>query len=158
MEIAVSGWQHFDESLEYRFEFDFKDLKAKKRDSEFGEIVEDGVSSRLFLKMFGTLSDLKFTWDTEAKKAYKKEQNEQEKASVKSMLKSEFGLFKKDTTVGDYQQNEKVRERISIDCGEDTLKTQEELKTRNRVIHDKFKKIREANKPKEEKLIIEIDG
>jgi hypothetical protein len=155
LNLTVSGWQHFDERLEYRFEFDFKDLKNQvKTKNEFGEIVEDGNSIRLFLKMFGNLSNIQMAWDQAARKAYKKEQREQEKQDIKSMLKSEFGLFKKDTTVQKYQPSSKPKEQIEIDFGNEGEKDVEEKKSE---INTKFKKLRKKNEDEKEKVVIEFE-
>ena len=156
MDLAVSGWQHFDESLEYRFEFDFKDLKQQNRDAQFGEIREDGISTRLFLKMFGSLSQLQFSWDSEAKKAYRQEQREQQKQDVKSILKSEFGLFKKDSSVQSFQKTVAPRERIEIDFGENNP-APADVERKKREINQKFNKVRKDNQRKDEKVIIEFD-
>lgn len=156
MDLVVSGWQHFDESLEYRFEFDFKDLKQNTRDAQFGEINEDGISTRLFLRMFGTLDQLQFAWDGEAKKAHKQEQREQQKQDVKSMLKTEFGMFKKDTIVQTYQKTQAPKERIELDFG-DATPTTPNVEKKKREINDKFNKIRKENQSKKENVVLEFE-
>lgn len=156
MDLVVSGWQHFDETLEYRFEFDFKDLKQQTRDAQFGEIRQDGISTRLFLKMYGSLSVLKFAWDSEAKKAHRQEQREQEKQDVKSILKSEFGLFKKDSSVQRFEKTVAPRERIEIDFGDETP-SPPDIEKKKREINQKFNKVRKDNQRKDEKVVIEFD-
>ena len=49
--------------------------------------------------MYGNLSDLKFKLDKEEKKTARKEAIQEEKKELKSILKQEFGLFKKDSTI-----------------------------------------------------------
>lgn len=155
LNLTVSGWQHFDERLEYKFEFDFRELKNQvNAKNEFGEIVNDGNSIRLFLKMFGTLSNIQIAWDQAARKAYKKEQREQEKQDIKSMLKSEFGLFKKDTTVQKYVQSTKPKERIEIDFGNEN---DNDVKDKKSEIDSKFKKMRKKNEAEKEKVVIEFE-
>lgn len=156
MNLVVSGWQHFDESLEYHFEFDFKELKQQTRDAQFGEIKSDGISTRLFLKMFGTLSKLQFVWDSDAKKAYKQEQRDQQKQDIKSVLKSEFGLFKKDSSVQTFQKVNGPREIITIDFGDENPPAPN-VEKKKREINDKFNKIRKENQKKDEKVVIEFD-
>jgi hypothetical protein len=156
MNLVVSGWQHFDESLEYHFEFDFKELKQQTRDTQFGEIKSDGISTRLFLKMFGTLSNLQFAWDSDAKKAYKQEQREQQKQAIKSVLKSEFGLFKKDTAAQMFQKANGSKEIITIDFGEENPPAPN-VEKKKREINDKFNKIRKENQKKDDKVVIEFD-
>lgn len=155
LNLTISGWQHFDERLEYKFEFDFKELKNQvKTKNEFGDIVEDDNSIRLFLKMFGSLSNIQMAWDQAARKAYKKEQREQEKQDIKGMLKSEFGFFKKDTSVQKYQQNIKAKERIEIDFGNDIDSDVQEKKSE---IDNTFKKLRKKNASEKEKVVIEFE-
>jgi hypothetical protein len=156
LDLVVSGWQNFDESLEYRFEFDFKDLKRELQKNEFGEVEEDKISTRLFLKMFGSLSNLQFAWDSEARKAFKKEQREQQKQDAKSILKTEFGLFKKDSTVGLYQKTQQPKERIEIDFGDENP-PQPNVEKKKREINQKFNKIRKENQNKQEKVVLEFE-
>lgn len=156
MDLVVSGWQHFNETLEYHFEFDFKDLKQQNRDSQFGEVKQDGLSTRLFLKMFGSLSKLQFAWDSDARKAHKQEQRKQEKQEVKGMLKSEFGLFKKDSTVQNYQKVQAPKETITIDFG-DEAPASPNVEKKKREINDKFNKVRKENQKKDEKVVIQFD-
>lgn len=155
LNLTISGWQHFDERLEYKLEFDFKELRNQvKEKNEFGDIVEDNNSIRLFLKMFGTLSNIQMSWDQAARKAYKKEQREQEKQDIKGMLKSEFGFFKKDTSVQKYQQSIKPKERIEIDFGNDI---DTDVKEKKSEIDNKFKKLRKKNETEKEKVVIEFE-
>jgi hypothetical protein len=155
MDLVVYGWQHFDESLEYHFEFDFRDLKQKNKDSEFGNAVDDGVATRLFLKMFGTLSNLQFAWDSDARKQFKKEQREQETQELKNMFKSEFGMFKKDSTVQRYQPSTKPQEVIEIDFGEGEENVDVEQKKKR--IDENYKRIKKKNSTKTEEVIIEFE-
>lgn len=155
MDLVVSGWQHFDESLEYRFEFDFKDLKENTRDAQFGEVKQDGISTRLFLKMFGTISKLQFAWDNDAKKVHKQEQREKQRQDVKSMLKGEFGMFKKDTSIQSFQKTQVPKERIELDFGDDTPPAPN-VDKKKREINDKFNKLRKENQTKKENVTIEF--
>lgn len=156
MDLVVYGWQHFDESLEYHFEFDIKELRKNNRDAQRVEIKQDLISTRLFLKMFGTLSNPQFSWDSDAKKAYKQEQRTQEKQDVKGMLKSEFGLFKKDSTVQRYDKTKAPKETITLDFGDETP-PQPNLEKKKKEINDKFNKIRKENKTKDEKVVFEFE-
>ncbi len=119
LNVKLSGQHDFDNNIDYRFGFRFRDLK-RDQTSEFGNIIDDGTGLLVFLRMYGNLSNPKFEWDKEAKKQNQKEYNQQEKESIKSMLKSDLGLFKKDTTVKRVQQQMVPRETISIDNGEDS--------------------------------------
>lgn len=155
MELIVYGWQHFDESLEYHFEFDFRDLKQHKKGSESAHLDDDGLAMRLFMKMFGTLSDLQFAWDSDARKQYKKEQREHEKDDIKGMFKSEFGLFKKDTIVKGYKPTAKPQEIIEIDFG--TEEDNVDVEQKKKRIEENYKRLKKKNSTKTEEVIIEFD-
>jgi hypothetical protein len=155
MDLIVYGWQHFDESLEYHFEFDFRDLKQHKKGAESVREEDDGLATRLFLKMFGTLSNLQFAWDSDARKQYKKEQREQEKEDLKGMFKSEFGFFKKDSTVQGYKPANQPQETIEIDFGADENNVDVEQKKKR--IDENYKRIKKKNSTKSQEVIIEFD-
>ena len=101
LDVEVSGKHTFDNQVDYRFGFRFKDLKQAKQ-SEFGEIIDDGTGFRVFMRMHGHIDNPTIEWDKQSRKETTKEEIEAEKKNVKSLLKSEFGLFKNDTTVQQY--------------------------------------------------------
>jgi hypothetical protein len=155
MELVVYGWQHFDESLEYHFEFDFKDLKQHKKEGEIGRTMEDGLATRLFLKMYGTLSNLQFAWDSDARKQFKKEQREQERQELRNTLKSDFSIFKKDSSTQSNRQNTKPQEIIEIDFGDEVENVDVEQKRKR--IEENYKRMKKKNSGKTEEVIIEFD-
>ncbi len=106
LNLTLEGSHSFNNDINYRIELLLNDIlgnkarEARKRQSEFGQIEDDGLGkTRLFIKMSGNLSNPDISYDTDALKSYWKEGLKKEKKVVKSMLKEEFGLFKKDTTV-----------------------------------------------------------
>ncbi len=113
LDMEISGKHTFDNKIDYRFGFRFRDLKQKKT-SEFGEIRDDGTGKYVFMRMYGDLFDPSFEWDAEANKAYKKEQRQKAADDARSIFKSEFGLFKNDTTVQEYVQEKFEHEKIEI--------------------------------------------
>lgn len=157
MDLTVDGWQHFNETLEYHFQFDFRDLKQQNKDADFGQVVDDGASPRLFLKMFGSLSNLQFAWDADARKQYKKEQREQEKQTFKEVMKTEFGLFKKDSTVQTYKPPSRPQEIIEIDFGDEEEEENVDVEQKKRKIEEKYKRLKKNNSTKTEELIIEFE-
>lgn len=157
MDLTVDGWQHFNETLEYHFQFDFRDLKQHNKDAEFGRVVDDGASPRLFLKMFGSLSNLQFAWDADARKQYKKEQREQEKQTFKEVMKTEFGLFKKDSTVQTYKPPTRLQEIIELDFGDEVDEEKVDVERKKRKIEEKYKRLKKNNSTKTEELIIEFE-
>ena len=100
MDLNISGIHGFDDNVDYHLNFRLNDVLVKKKNQdEFGPIKDDGLGVKLFLHMYGNLSDLKFKLDKEEKKIARKEAIQEEKKELKSILKQEFGLFKKDSTI-----------------------------------------------------------
>ena len=114
LDMNVSGTHTFDNDIDYRFDFKFRDLKESNQDSEFGKIIDDGTGFRMFLKMHGSLENPILEWDKEQKKKNAQEYREQEKKQIKEMLKTEFGAFKNDSTVEEYVPEEKPKENLKI--------------------------------------------
>ena len=101
LDVELSGKHSFDNDVDYRFGFRFRDLKQTK-ESEFGEIIDDGTGFRVYMRMYGNIDNPTIEWDKQSRKETTKENISKEKEDVKSILKSEFGLFKNDTTVKSY--------------------------------------------------------
>jgi hypothetical protein len=153
LEIETTGKHSFDNSIDYRFAFRFRDLKEKNQNSEFGEEIDDGTGMVVYMRMHGNLDKPIIQWDKAAKKEQAKENRTIEKQTVKGMLKSEFGLFKGDSTVKGFQQKITPRETITLELegsktGEQSnaQKKQKESKLKNKLKNWK----EEAEKSKEE--------
>lgn len=164
-DINVEGTHGFNNAIDYSFNFRFRELKTKAEYTEFGKIEDDGTGFRIFLKMYGTVENPIIEWDKMAKKEKVKEDLAKEKEDLKSMLKRDFGLFQKDSTVKTYEVEKKEEEFLMYDGefdqkGEpnliesDTVKTKKKKKTK---INSFFNKIKEENK-KEEKVEFDIEN
>lgn len=127
LNIEARGTHSFDNKIDYRFAFRLRELKDKQT-SEFGDIIDDNSGLKIFLRMYGTIDNPQFAWDKETKAEERKAYNEQEKQNLKSMLKSDLGLFKKDSTVQNYQEVKKPKEILEVQYGTDT-KTSDEFET-----------------------------
>ena len=100
MDLNISGIHSFDDNVDYHLNFRLNDVLVKnKNQDEFGPIKDDGLGVKLFLHMYGNLSDLKYEIDKKEKKTARKEAIKEEKQELKSILKQEFGIFKKDSTI-----------------------------------------------------------
>ncbi len=113
LELEISGKHTFDNKIDYRFGFRFRDLKQAE-ESEFGKVLDDGLGKHVFMRMYGDLYNPSFEWDAETSKAFKKEQQEKAKQDARSIFKSEFGLFKNDTTVKVYVQERRPHEELEL--------------------------------------------
>jgi len=156
LNMNVSGTHEFSNQVDYRFDFKFRDLLTNDRDSEFGEIIDDGSGFRMFLKMTGDIYDPTLEWDREQQKQSAKEYRQEEKKQIKEMLKTEFGVFKNDTTVKEYKEEEAPKEEIKIDWnpttgGEEKESEQEKEKEKPKKKESKLKKALERLKQQQKK-------
>ena len=117
LDMDVSGTHSFENEIDYRFIFRFRDLMQNERDSEFGQVIDDGTGIKMYMRMHGTLDNPIIEWDNTSRKEQAKENREQAKQDAKSILKSEFGLFQKDTSVKVYVPKDVPKEDLKIQFG-----------------------------------------
>jgi hypothetical protein len=112
--------------------------------------VDDGSGFKIFMRMYGTLDKPIIKWDEEAKKQEAKENREAAKKEAISMLKSEFGWKKGDTTVREYQPIKKPKEEIEMDFSnsknEEIIPQKKESEVK-RKLKEKVQKMKENNAP-----------
>ena len=158
LDIEVSGQHTFQNKVDYRFGFRLRDLKQKEY-SEFGEIVDDGSGIHLFMRMYGEIEKPIIEWDRESRKKMSKEKREAEKKDVKSILKTEFGLYKNDTTVQPYIEKTTIKEELIIEFDPinklDSIKEEPKEKKNKKIfkIIDKWKEESEIESEKEDFII-----
>ena len=103
-DISLYGQQKFSGNYEYHFKAvlsDFMRGKAKRLENlntPYG-VVEDGTRTSVFLLASRTDGVTKIKFDRPEIKQQLRTEVQQQKQEVKQILKKEFGLFKKDTTV-----------------------------------------------------------
>lgn len=158
LNVDVSGTHGFDNAIDYHFAFNFRELKAKTSSTEFGEEVDDGTGLRLFMRMYGTIDHPIIVWDKASSKEQARIHREAEKQTVKSILKTEFGLFKKDTTVKAFQPKENPKEELKIEFNPTNTPSPSEPEPikKDSKLKEKLKKWKEQ-KEKEEKEEIGFD-
>ncbi len=93
MNLAVSGTHSFNSEVDYRLRFRLTEILTNQKNSEFGEIEDDGSGGSFFLRMNGPLSNLNFAYDKAAARDRRKEYFQQEKETLKDLLKEEFNIF-----------------------------------------------------------------
>ncbi len=155
LDIETSGTHTFDNIIDYRFAFRFRDLKEVKRTTEFGIEIDDGTGMKVYMRMYGNIDDPTILWDKSSRKEQLKDDLKQEKETVKSMLKSEFGLFKSDSAIKSYNQKEGPKEVLKVEFG--PAKTEEPLEEKKIKKDSKLKNTlknwkEEADKDKQEKI------
>jgi len=155
LDVELSGKHSFDNDVDYRFGFRFRDLKQTK-ESEFGEIIDDGTGFKVFMRMYGNIDNPTIEWDKQSRQETTKENIAKEKEDMKSLLKSEFGLFKNDTTVKNYvREKNPPKEEMFIEFNPDKSvepiieekKPKKDTKIGNAL--KKFKNESDANKKEE---------
>lgn len=119
LNISVEGKHKFNNDIDYKFAFRFRELKEKKDESEFGIVEDDGTGIKIFVRMYGNLADPVIEWDKTSRKEEAKQNREEAKQEAVSILKSELGLFKKDTTIKKYQPPKKDYEVLKIEFGKE---------------------------------------
>jgi hypothetical protein len=120
LDMDVAGTHTFDNEIDYRFAFRFRDLMLNERDKEFGIVEDDGTGIIMYLRMYGTIDKPIFEWDNASRKEQAKQNREEAKQDAKSILKSEFGLFQKDTSVKMYVPKDLPKEDLKIQFGPST--------------------------------------
>ena len=138
LDMDVAGSHSFDNKIDYRFIFRFRDLMASERDSEFGQVIDDGTGIKMYMRMHGTLENPIIEWDDVSRKEQAQENREQAKEDAKSILKTEFGLFKKDTSVKVYVPKDVPKEDLKIQFGPATK--QEFIEEKKQKKDSKLKK------------------
>jgi hypothetical protein len=104
--ITASGTHTFRNEINYKVKLSLNELmskkakKAKKENDEFGEVADDGLGrTNIFLSMTGTVENPVIRYDSKSAIQNVKDDIKVEKQNLKSILKDEFGLFKKDSTL-----------------------------------------------------------
>lgn len=116
--LTVSGTHSFDNAVNYHFKLLLNELlskkaqKAKPENETFGILEDDGLGgirkTAIYISMVGPLENPKITYDKSGLKSQMKQNVASEKQSLKSILKSEFGWFKNDTTLKASQPKKQV--------------------------------------------------
>jgi hypothetical protein len=136
-DIAASGLHGFDGNFTYKVKVALSELLANKsgksgeKESEFGVIKDDGLGRvYVYLIIDGTPEGTDIKYDRRGAIQNVREQMALEKEELKQMLREEFGLFNKDTTL----QGESTREgapAFIIEWEEDSISTEEQLRNNN---------------------------
>ena len=119
LDIKASGTHWFDNRIDYSVGLYLRDLLVRKDRTEFGAIEDDGLGSRFFLSMKGTVDDPQFGYDRDAKKEIRKEERRQERETLKQILKDDLNPFKKrESSDRDENPSGSGGSTITIDWGD----------------------------------------
>ncbi len=164
LDISLSGEHDFSNNMDYRFNFRFKDLKIKEEYTEYGKVEDDGTGVQIFMRMFGHIDDLHYEMDKEERKQKRKKDIEEEKGNLKSILKENLGLFKKDSTVQVREKKKKTESEFILYDGELEEKEANPEKVHkkdneksNKFRSSKFYKKLVGTKPEEDKVEVQFE-
>nr|WP_294859510.1 AsmA-like C-terminal region-containing protein [uncultured Fluviicola sp.] len=153
IDITVDGKHKFNNDIDYKFAFRFRELKQKKDESEFGIVEDDGTGIKVFVRMYGNLANPIIEWDKTSRKEEAKQNREEAKQEAISILKSELGLFKKDTTIKKYQPPKKDYEVLKIEFGKEEevnpFEEKKKIEKEKKGIKKFGEKLKEKGKPDE---------
>jgi hypothetical protein len=104
LNLEIGGIHYFDNRIDYYFNVFLKDIlaakwKKRKKEDEFGELIEEEGGARIYLRMTGTMDNYKITVDKKGVKEKFKEDMKKEGQDFKQIFYEEFGAFKNDSTV-----------------------------------------------------------
>lgn len=130
-DLSVNGEHTFDNKYEYHVKMLLSEIlskksrKTRKPREDFGEIQDDGLGrTSIFLRIDGNGDDVKVSYDMKAAGNQLKENLKKEKETLKTIIKEEYGLYRKDS--GQVNRKEsRPRFRISWE-GAETAEEEEE--------------------------------
>jgi hypothetical protein len=121
--MELWGKHTFNNEIDYHFKLLLSELIASRKrankqlDEELAAVEKDLENKRcVFVVMTGTVDDPVIKYDRKGLKQKIKEDIKEEKQNLKSLLKEEFGLFKKDSTPN--KKEAKAQEKFNIEFGE----------------------------------------
>lgn len=150
LDLNVYGTHSFTNKIDYHFDFRFRELKGNKQ-SEYGDIIDDGSGFRVFLRLYGSVAHPKFSWDKAAKKSATVNQQEQAKADFKSALKTGFGWGKQDTTIQTLAQPKKREDKVIMSFDEKDKSTPNQPKKEKKGLGKQLFKWKKEKKQEEKK-------
>jgi len=123
--ITASGTHGFDNYFEYKVKVNLSEIlankvyKAKKENEEFGIIEkDDSEKTSIYLAINGTPDDYKVKYDKKEAIVNIRNDLQNEKKTLKSILKQEFSFNKKDTIVPG-SSDKKTSDKFILDWGND---------------------------------------
>jgi len=127
--LEFHGTHSFENKIDYHIKLLLSDLLAKRPgknkelDEELSYTEQDPANNRcVFLSMKGDINNPVISYDRKAMKEKIKDDIKKEKQNLKSILKEEFGFFKRDTSVKTPVEEKKKQQKFLIDNG--TKKTE----------------------------------
>ena len=164
MDITLAWWHDFNNDIDYHFSFRFRELKTIPEYTEFGKVEDDGLGWKIYLSMAGNIDNPAYSLDKDYRNTTIKENMAEEKTNVKSILKSELGLFGNDTTVQKIDAEKKAKtiefimydddqEKENLNPKEDKKETDSGNKKQTNRFFEKLKAAEAKQKAKQAETI-----
>lgn len=122
--LELWGKHSFDNQIDYHIQLLLSELLAKKKransnlDDELSLVENDPENRRsVFIVMTGPIDNPTIKYDKKGAKEKIKEDLKQEKQTLKTILREEFGLFKKDSTL-QFKHQDKTNQKFQIKTNE----------------------------------------
>jgi hypothetical protein len=136
--IKASGLHGFDRYFTYKVKAGLSEILAKKssrplkEESEFGPIEDDGLGRvYVYLIIEGTPQTIEVRYDRRGAVQNVREQLREEKQELKQILRNEFGLFKKDSSLVDTPRQKQPDFMIDWEETSDSTAETEKKKSNN---------------------------
>jgi hypothetical protein len=88
MDITIGGSSTWEGHVDYSIGLILRDLRNTKRDA-IGEVEDDGLGNKLFIRMTGPSDNLTYRWDRDATKAHRSRAVEREKNELRSLFRKQ---------------------------------------------------------------------
>jgi len=140
-DLDVSGIHDFNNSFDYKMKVLLSEILANRKRNE-NYIMENERRASLYLSIAGTAKDYQIKYDRkEAINAIKADM-EVEKQTMKSILREEFGWFKRDSAL--IQESPEGKRSFLLEWENDSMSSQKGS-------------IKKKNKKKEEEIVFELE-
>ena len=143
LNMELWGKHTFDNQIDYHIQLLISELLAKKQranknfDEELSLIENDAENRRsVFILMTGSIDNPIIKYDRKGAKQKVKEDIQQEKQSIKQLLKEEFGLFKKDSIPTNKNNPLKSDQKFQIKIGDADSKKDKPLQPKKKDTED----------------------
>ncbi len=141
--LELWGKHSFDNVIDYHIQLLLSEILSKKphANKDFDEelsLVENDPENRrsVFILMSGPIDNPTIKYDKKGAKEKIKQDLQQEKQTLKNILKEEFGLFKKDSSK--VKESDKANQLFKIQFGEDPKKKEKSLTPKKKEEEDDF--------------------
>ncbi len=102
LDLQLSGKHTFDNEIDYRLQVLLSDILARDHrerrnpQEQYGEIIDDGLQTTLFLQLSGDFNNPRFSYDHRGAREQWKESLREERDNLRQILRDEFRFLSRD--------------------------------------------------------------